>query len=103
MDRILMGNTRKFGFLIALLGVVLCVFSASAAQEDASVDETQMDVLAHGPIHEAFAETIAFDPEPGIVVPKAPPAPIKEIPPNEKPEGDAEWIPGLLGLGRRSK
>ena len=97
MDLILMGNTRKFGFLIALLGVVLCIFSASAAQEDASVDETQMDVLAHGPIHEAFAETIAFDPEPGIVVPKAPPAPIKEIPPNEKPEGDAEWIPGYWG------
>ncbi len=26
-------------------------------------------MLTRGPVHEAFAETISFDPEPGIVVP----------------------------------
>jgi hypothetical protein len=56
--------------------------------------ENKVDVLTHGPIHEAFAETVAFDPEPGIVVPKAPPDAIEEIPPEQKPEGDVEWIPG---------
>ena len=30
-------------------------------------------MLTRGPVHEAFAETVTFDPEPGIVVPKAPP------------------------------
>ena len=34
--------------------------------------EEGVQVLTRGPVHEAFAETVTFDPEPGIVVPKAP-------------------------------
>ena len=49
------------------------------------------------PSHEAFAETVAFDPEPGIIVPKAPPEAINEIPPDQKPDGDVDWIPGYWG------
>jgi len=81
--------------------VVLAVFGtgfgskpAIAAEETASVPEEDIQVLASGPIHEAFAEAIALDPEPGIVAPKAPPALIEEIPPDQKPEGDVQWIPG---------
>ena len=59
-----------------------------------------MEVLTRGPVHEAFAETITFDPEPGIVVPKAPPEPIEEVAPDQRPAGaNVTWIPGLLGLG----
>ena len=65
-----------------------------AAEKTAPVPEEDVQVLASGPIHEAFAEAVALDPEPGIVAPKAPPALIKEIPPNQKPEGDVQWIPG---------
>ncbi|MGM0427905.1 MAG: hypothetical protein ACQEQ7_11795 [Thermodesulfobacteriota bacterium] len=52
-----------------------------AVQEDTPEAEKGVDVLATGPIHEAFAETVAFDPEPGIFVSKARPDPINEIPP----------------------
>ena len=65
-----------------------------AAEKTASVSEEDVQVLDSGPIHEAFAEAIALDPEPGIVAPKAPPALIEEIPPEQKPEGDVQWIPG---------
>jgi len=64
------------------------------AQEEPADAEKGVDVLAHGPVHEAFAETVSYDPEPGIVVSKAPPETINEIPPKQKPEGDPEWIPG---------
>lgn len=54
-----------------------------------------VEVLTRGPVHEAFAETVMFDPEPGIVVPKAPPAAIEELPPDVRPEGNnVAWIPG---------
>jgi hypothetical protein len=52
-------------------------------------------VLTRGPVHEAFAETVTFDPLPGIVVQKAPPAAIEELPPEQRPEGaNVAWIPG---------
>ena len=52
-------------------------------------------MLTRGPVHEAFAETITFDPEPGIVAPQAPPADIEEVPPQQRPEGkNLAWIPG---------
>ena len=65
-----------------------------AAQEKAPVPDEDVQVLASGPIHEAFAEAVALDPEPGIVAPKKPPALIEEVPPEQKPEGDVQWIPG---------
>jgi hypothetical protein len=52
------------------------------------------DVLAKGPVHEAFATT-AEAPAPGPVVAKQPPEPVEELPPDQKPEGDnVQWIPG---------
>jgi len=83
--------------LLGLLGGTLGALPAVAAEKNLPYDEEQIDVLAHGPIHEAFAETIAFDPEPGIIVPKLPPEVINEVPPEQKPEGDAQWIPGYWG------
>ena len=67
---------------------------AIAAEETATMPEEDVQMLASGPIHEAFAEAITLDPEPGILAPKAPPALIEEIPPEQKPEGDVQWIPG---------
>lgn len=55
-------------------------------------------VLTRGPVHEAFAEAVTFDPEPGIVVSEAPPAAIEELPPDQRPEGtNVAWIPGYWG------
>lgn len=68
------------------------VIAAPPDQPDA-VEGVQ--VLTRGPVHEAFAEAVTFDPEPGIVVSKEPPEPIEELPPNQKPEGaNVAWIPG---------
>ncbi len=53
------------------------------------------EVLARGPLHEAFAAPVVFNATPGAVVPKPPPEPIEEQPPDQKPQGgDVEWIPG---------
>lgn len=80
--------------ILALVGMGPASFRTAAAQENASPAERGVEVLAHGPIHEAFAETVVFDPEAGILIPKAPPNAIDEIPPEQKPTGDVEWIPG---------
>ena len=53
------------------------------------------EVLSQGPVHEAFANPIEMDPKAGPIVKKQPPNPIKEIPPEQQPEGDnIVWIPG---------
>ena len=52
-------------------------------------------MLTRGPVHEAFAETVTLDPQPGIVVPKAAPNPIEEVPPEQRPAGvNVTWVPG---------
>ncbi|HUE73366.1 MAG TPA: hypothetical protein VMP01_20985 [Pirellulaceae bacterium] len=54
-----------------------------------------IEVLTRGPVHEAFAETISFDPQPGVIVEKPAPEAIEEIAPDQKPEGtNVDWIPG---------
>ncbi|MFO1092501.1 MAG: hypothetical protein U0992_04195 [Planctomycetaceae bacterium] len=56
------------------------------------------DVLTRGPIHEAFAEQYNDEPSPGLVIPKAPPEPIDELPPETMPDGNnVQWIPGYWG------
>lgn len=60
-----------------------------------AVDQNGMQVLDEGPIHEAFAEPIALDARPRVVVNREPPEPINEVPPAVRPEGEnVEWIPG---------
>ena len=52
-------------------------------------------VLTRGPIHEAFAAPVVHDPASGPVIPKQPPDPIQEMPPDQKPAGqNVQWIPG---------
>jgi hypothetical protein len=52
-----------------------------------------IEVLARGPVHEAFA-TPTTEPRPTPLVSKKPPPPLDEMPPDEKPEGDLLWIGG---------
>lgn len=54
-----------------------------------------MEVLTRGPVHEAFAESVSFDPEPGIIIATQPPEAVEELPPEQQLEGDnVAWIPG---------
>lgn len=78
-------------------GVVLCVAAGLAATAPPSVrsQEAQVgvEVQARGPIHEAFA-SLTGDPTPTKGVGKQPPAPLDEVPPDERPDGDVVWISG---------
>ena len=90
--------------LVALIGAAwnpaecrAAVLAADGAPPPTGAVASDKDVqgLTRGPVHEACAGTITFNPEPGVVVPKAPPAAIEEVPPGERPVGtNVTWIPG---------
>ena len=85
------------GSLLAL-GLSFGLNKALCAEPTPADAEAGVQVLTRGPVHEAFAETVTYDPEPGVVAPKAPPAAIEEVPPEQKPAGDnVAWIPGYWG------
>ena len=85
------------GTLLAL-GSILGLNKVISAEPAPANAEAGVQVLTRGPVHEAFAETVTYDPEPGVTAPKAPPAAIEEVPPEQKPAGDnVAWIPGYWG------
>jgi hypothetical protein len=61
----------------------------------AADSQAEPEALMRGQVHEAYAEPTSFNPTPGQVAPRKPPADVKEQPPDVKPEGqDVQWIPG---------
>lgn len=93
-----MHNLRLyFWFLIvavAAIGAALG-FNPAAIAQDEPQSQKGVEVLTRGPVHEAFAQVVSFTPQPGAIAPKAPPDPIEEIPPDQKPDGpNVAWIPG---------
>ena len=79
-------------------GTTIGLHQHIAAQQAPAAGQDGVEVLTRGPLHEAFAETITFDPEPGIVTPNAPPDPIEELAPDQRPMGaNVTWIPGYWG------
>jgi WXXGXW repeat (2 copies) len=86
-------NACAAAVLAVLIGLSWSLAISRAQQPGNDVAGAQ--VLTRGPVHEAFAGMVTFNPEPGIVVTKSPPAVIEEMPPEERPEGDnVTWIPG---------
>jgi hypothetical protein len=56
--------------------------------------DSEIQPQLRGPIHEGYAQPNG-PPRPGPAVSKKPPEPIREVPPEQKPEGDnVAWIPG---------
>ena len=68
---------------MALIGIVA---SAPAAEE---APPKGVEVLARGPVHEAFAEPLTVNPRPNPIIHQKPPAPIEEMPPEDRPDGDS--------------
>jgi hypothetical protein len=70
--------------------------SPSPSQPTPSPPRDQdFEVLASGPVHEAYAQPVDYQPQPGPVVPKRPPEDIYELPPDQKPDGeDVQWLSG---------
>lgn len=86
----------KFGMAVAH-AAFFCLGSVivNGQENETTIEEQGMQVLTRGPIHEAFAGMISYNPEPGIIVDRPPPEDIEEVPPEERPVGDnITWIPG---------
>jgi hypothetical protein len=89
-------NLRYLTLLSSLSA--LAVGGALLVPSRACAEETGYEELTRGPVHEAFAGSVSFDPEPGLLVGTAPPEDIEEIPPDQELEGDnVAWIPGYWG------
>jgi hypothetical protein len=85
-------------FVFLTTGMMIGLNQPIAAQQPMSADQAGLEVLTRGPVHEAFAETITFDPEPGVLVSNSPPEAIEEVPPDQRPAGaNVAWIPGYWG------
>lgn len=53
------------------------------------------EIEARGPVNEAFAQPALPRQTADAIVPKKPPEPVNELPPDQRPEGDnVQWIPG---------
>jgi len=85
--------------LFGILGLLTMFFLASLGttqQTPSGPDlENPIEIQPRSQIHEAFAQPFDGKPEPGPIVPKEPPAPIAEEPPDQRPEAEnVQWIPG---------
>ena len=81
---------------ISLAGSLVAAVLMTGVQVRAANDNLPegAEVLGRGPVHEAFAQPLALA-QVGPVAPKAPPEPIEEQPPEQRPEGDnVQWVPG---------
>lgn len=78
---------------IAALGAILLI-TTSYAQVPSPVTPG-VEVQTRGPVHEAFAQGYEPVQGPGPLVPKEPPPAIRELAPQERPQGDnVQWIGG---------
>ena len=84
------------GILVAgMIGLLFESDTRALAQTVEPNGESGVEILTRGPVHEAFAEPVTYNPTQGVVVTREAPALIEEIPPEDKPEGDnVQWIPG---------
>ena len=94
---------RRITYTTGLIGLLTAVAGAQVPPppgqqgriELKPVQATDYEVLARGPVHEAFAVVVDGKMEPTPVVPKAPPPPVEEMPPDLRPAGeDVEWVGG---------
>ncbi len=90
-----------YGCIVGIVTALLVWGTSSGFAQTPLFQQSQADmdggaqVQTRGPVHEAFAETITFDPKPGMVVKQAPPEPIEELAPDQRPDGaNVDWIPG---------
>jgi hypothetical protein len=80
---------------MALLAGLLASPGTPPTAAGADAPGGEFDILARGPIHEAYAQPAQLDVKPSPIVPKQPPPPIEEVPPELKPEGsNVQWIGG---------
>ncbi len=93
-------NTYCVRFSLGVITLLTAICLPVRAQDNPDVppaepSQEQPVVLSRGPVHEAFAEPVPMEVEPGLVAPQQPPPNINEVPPAERPRGEQYvWIPG---------
>ena len=96
-SEVFMTRSHLFCWVVGLL-TTLALASPGISQEPPkgeAVPPNAIEVLPRGPVHEAFAQPMEVQPDPGLLVPKAPPPMIPEQPPAQRPDAEnAQWIPG---------
>ena len=93
------GRLSSFCMASTLTGLICLGAAVSSGQTDnIGVDDQGAEILTRGPVHEAFAGIVSYNPEPGVIVNRKPPGTIEELPPGVRPDGDnITWIPGYWG------
>ncbi len=82
-------QSRLLTACLTAIGLAIATPASGRAQANQEVE-----VLARGPVHEAFAATLEIQKDP-VLVRKVPPDAIEELPPDQKPDGDnVQWVPG---------
>jgi hypothetical protein len=88
-----MKSPLRVGLAVTVVTAMFC--GEAIGQAPPIPAEEQPEVLTRGPVNEAFAQPVDLDAQPGITAPTAPPAPIAEVPPPNRPAGDQfAWVPG---------
>jgi hypothetical protein len=91
-------DTMKRALLLiaALLGLAVWTTLPDRATAQRNANQPDgVEVLTHGPVHESYAKPSDPQPRPKPVVPRQPPEPIPEVPPDYRPTSDdTVWIPG---------
>jgi len=63
-----------------------------------------LEVMARGPLHEAFAVPSTTQPGPAPVLSRQPPPDLEELPPDQKPEGNnVQWLRGYWAWDNDNK
>ncbi|MBN1899898.1 YXWGXW repeat-containing protein [Candidatus Sumerlaeota bacterium] len=90
-------NRFDISLIIVAAIIIMAFYPAPVAigQMENQNSDSDEEILARGPVHEAFAQPGTYEAAKGVAVKKEPPKAIEEIPPLEKPEGDnVTWISG---------
>jgi hypothetical protein len=87
---------RMFMLPVFLMGATVAAARGDEPQPmPQPPSDPNIQIQAHGPLHEAFAQPWQKDAVPAEAVQKKPPEPIAEEPPDQRPTGDnVQWIPG---------
>ena len=86
---------RTFLAALGSVGIACASLSAPARGEGPAGQPEGLEILARGPVHEAYANPATSKPVPSPNLPAAPPKAIEEVPPDQKPPGEnVQWIPG---------
>ncbi len=83
-------------FPLSVASLFMGAMAGSGQDDDAPPPPIQgVEIQTRGPIHESFAQPNEAKPEAGELIPRQPPEPVPELPPDEKPDGERiQWIPG---------